>query len=77
MLPALVLTAGLGTRLDPLTRLVAKAAVPLAGQTLIERALVRLAHQGVTDAVLNLHHLPASITSIVGDGARLGVRVRY
>ncbi|HXT72054.1 MAG TPA: sugar phosphate nucleotidyltransferase [Vicinamibacterales bacterium] len=77
MLTALVLTAGLGTRLDPLTRLVAKAAVPLAGQTLIERSLMRLAHQGVTDAVLNLHHLPASITGVVGDGARFGMRVRY
>ncbi len=77
MLPALVLTAGLGTRLDPLTRLVAKAAVPLAGRTLIERSLMRLAHQGVTNAVLNLHHLPATITGSIGDGARLGLRVRY
>ncbi len=77
MLPALVLTAGFGTRLDPITRLVAKAAVPLAGKTLIGRSLERLAAQGVTDAVLNLHHRPASITSVVGDGAGLGMRVRY
>ncbi len=33
--------------------------------------------QGVTDAVLNLHHRPETITSIVGDGAHLGLRVRY
>lgn len=77
MLPAIVLTAGLGTRLDPITRLVAKAAVPLAGKSLIERVLERLAGQGVTDAVLNLHHRAESITAIVGDGSRLGLRVRY
>jgi mannose-1-phosphate guanylyltransferase len=77
VLPALVLTAGLGTRLDPITRLVAKAAVPLAGQTLIERSLGRLANQGVSDAVLNLHHRPETITSIVGEGSQLKMRVRY
>lgn len=76
-MPALVLTAGLGTRLDPITRLVAKAAVPLAGRTLIERSLSRLADQGITDAILNLHHRPESVTAIVGDGAHLGLRVRY
>jgi len=77
VLPAIVLTAGLGTRLDPITRLVAKAAVPLAGQTLVERSLHRLAAQGVTEAVLNLHHLPETITGVVGDGSQLGMRVRY
>ena len=77
MLPALVLTAGLGTRLDPITRLVAKAAVPVAGRTLIERVLGWLASQRVTDVVLNLHHRPETITAIVGDGSHLGLRVRY
>ena len=77
MLPALVLTAGLGTRLDPLTRLVAKAAVPVAGRSLIERVLDWLASQSVTNVVLNLHHLPETITAIVGDGSHLGLRVRY
>lgn len=77
MLPALVLTAGIGSRLDPITRLVAKPAVPLGGRTLVERVLVWLRAQGVTDAVLNLHHLPSTITGVVGDGAHLGLRVRY
>ena len=77
MLPALVLTAGLGTRLDPITRLVAKPAVPLAGRTLIERILGWLAREGVADAVLNLHHRPETITAVVGDGSHLGLRVRY
>src|SRR5262245_16638046 len=76
-LPALVLTAGQGTRLDPLTRLVAKAAVPLGGRTLIEHVLDWVRTQGVVDVVLNLHHLPATITSVVGDGVHLGMSVRY
>jgi NDP-sugar pyrophosphorylase family protein len=76
-LPALVLAAGQGTRLDPLTRLAAKAAVPLGGRTLIEHVLDWVRDQGVVDVVVNLHHLPATITSVVGDGAHLGLSVRY
>ena len=77
MLPALVLTAGIGSRLDPLTRLVAKPAVPVAGRTLVERVIEWLRHQRVTNLVLNLHHRPETITGVIGDGAHLGVRVRY
>jgi NDP-sugar pyrophosphorylase family protein len=77
VLPVLVLTAGLGTRLDPLTRLVAKPAVPLGACTLIERVIGWLHRQGVREAVLNLHHRPETITGIVGDGAHLGLRIRY
>ncbi|MCC7009306.1 MAG: NTP transferase domain-containing protein [Acidobacteria bacterium] len=76
-LPALVLSAGLGTRLDPLTRLVAKPAVPLGDRTLVERVLSWLATQGIQQAVLNLHHKPETITAAVGDGAHLGLTVRY
>ncbi len=77
MLPTVVLTAGLGFRLDPITRYVAKPAVPVAGLTLIERVLGWLRHEGVRDVVLNLHHRPETITAVVGDGAHLGLRVRY
>jgi mannose-1-phosphate guanylyltransferase len=74
---ALVLTAGLGTRLRPLTWLKAKPALPLAGVPIITRILTRLAAFGVRDVVLNLHHVPESITELVGDGSDLGLRVRY
>lgn len=74
---ALVLTAGLGTRLRPLTLARAKAAAPVDGDPLARRVLRWLAARGVTDAVLNLHHQPESITAVVGDGADLGIRVRY
>jgi NDP-sugar pyrophosphorylase family protein len=74
---ALLLTAGLGTRLDPITRLVAKAAAPLAGRTLAERALTWVRREGIRDAVLNLHYKPATITGAIGDGSHLDLRVRY
>ena len=77
MLPALILAAGTGTRLDPITRLVAKPAVPLAGRTLIERVIAWLAASGVGDIVINLHHRPETIAGIVGDGSTMGVRVQY
>lgn len=77
MLPALVLTAGLGTRLDPITRLVAKPAVPLGDRTLVEHVLAWLERGGVRDVVMNLHHRPESIAAIAGDGAHLGLSVRY
>lgn len=74
---ALVLTAGLGTRLAPLSYIRAKAAVPVNGETLARRAIRSLVAQGIRDLVLNLHHLPASITASVGDGSDLHARVRY
>jgi NDP-sugar pyrophosphorylase family protein len=77
MVPALVLTAGLATRLRPLSLVRAKAALPVAGVPLVHRILRSLAASGVTDAVLNLHHLPHTLTRLVGDGGALGVRVRY
>lgn len=77
MIPAIVLTAGLGTRLRPLSDVLAKPAMPVAGLTLVERILGQLREAGITDAVLNLHHLGHTITSVVGDGSHLGLRVRY
>jgi mannose-1-phosphate guanylyltransferase len=74
---ALVLTAGLGTRLRPLTLVRAKSAIPVAGVPLIRRIVAWLVKSGITQIVLNLHHLPASITAVVGDGSDLGARVRY
>ena len=77
MVPALVLTAGLATRLRPLSLVRAKAALPVAGVPLVHRILRSLAAAGVTDAVLNLHHLPHTLTRLVGDGSAFGMRVRY
>jgi NDP-sugar pyrophosphorylase family protein len=74
---ALVLTAGLGTRLRPLTYARAKAAVPVAGVPLVTRILRWLRSHDITEAVLNLHHRPETLTSLVGEGRDLGMSVRY
>ena len=74
---ALVLTAGLGTRLRPLTCVRAKAAVPVNGQPLVRRIIRWLVSRGFDDLVLNLHHRPDTIAAVVGDGSALDARVRY
>jgi NDP-sugar pyrophosphorylase family protein len=75
--PALVLTAGLATRLQPLSSIRAKAALPVAGDALITRILRWLHAAGIRRVVLNLHHRADSITRLVGDGSRLDLAVRY
>lgn len=75
--PALVLTAGLATRLQPLSEGRAKAALPVAGEALVVRILRTLRAAGVARVVLNLHHRAETITREVGDGSALGLSVRY
>ena len=74
---ALILTAGLGTRLRPLTDVRAKPALPVAGEPMIRRIVAWLVANGVRDCVLNLHHRPETLTAVLGDGRDLGARVRY
>ena len=74
---ALVLTAGLGTRLRPLTCVRAKAAVPVNGDPLVRRIIRWLVSRGISDLILNLHHKPGTIAGLVGDGSDLDARVRY
>ena len=74
---ALLLTAGLGVRLRPLTLVRAKPAIPVAGEPLARRIVRWLATHGVTDLVANLHHLPATMTTALGDCSDLGARLRY
>jgi NDP-sugar pyrophosphorylase family protein len=74
---ALALTAGLGIRLRPLTLVRAKPALPVAGEPLVRRIVRWLAAHGVADVVVNLHHLPATLTEVLGDASDLGALVRY
>ncbi len=74
---ALLLTAGVGSRLHPLTLSRAKPAVPLAGVPLITRILRGLAAAGLRRVVLNLHHRPETIARVAGDGADAGLALRY
>jgi NDP-sugar pyrophosphorylase family protein len=61
---AMILTAGLGTRLRPLTLERAKPTIPLLGKPLVVRLITKLMKEGATGFRLNLHHLPHTIESI-------------
>jgi mannose-1-phosphate guanylyltransferase len=74
---AMVLAAGLGLRMRPLTLLRAKPALPVLDRPLLEFTFERLANAGVRDVVVNLHHLPESVVGAIGPGRRHGLRIRY
>lgn len=74
---AMLLAAGRGERLRPLTDSVPKALVEVAGQPLIERHLRALATTGVTTVVINLGWLGASIRDRLGSGSDFGLNIIY
>ncbi|HSK28639.1 MAG TPA: NDP-sugar synthase [Candidatus Limnocylindria bacterium] len=74
---AMVLAAGQGTRLRPLTDHQPKALVPVAGRPMIEYALLLLRHYGIREVIINLHHLGEHIERHLGDGSNLGLEIRY
>lgn len=74
---ALILAAGRGERLRPLTDRVPKPLLPVGGRPLIEWQVERLARAGFDDLVVNHAHLGAQIEEALGDGRRFGARIRY
>jgi NDP-sugar pyrophosphorylase family protein len=74
---ALVLCAGLGTRLGTLTAETPKAMLPVGGEPLLAHTLRHLARHGMHDVTVNLHFKGESIRTYFGDGAAFGVRLRY
>ena len=74
---AIILAAGRGSRLRPLTDTVPKPLVPAGGKPLIEHGLALLKAHGIKDVVINVHHLREKILSELGDGARLGMNLQY
>ena len=73
----MLLAAGRGERLRPLTDTLPKPLVEVAGKPLIVYHLERLARAGVTDVVINLSWLGEKIRTALGDGARYGIRITY
>lgn len=73
----MILAAGLGTRLWPLTIDRAKPAIPFMGQPLVGYVAEYLGRHGFQDVVVNLHHRPESVRAALGDGSRFGVRLHY
>lgn len=74
---AMILAAGLGTRMRPLTLLRAKAVLPVLNRPLLLWILEHLARQGVDDVVVNLHHLADTVGEALGEWRRSGMRLRY
>ena len=74
---AMILAAGRGTRLAPLTDRVPKPLLPVAGRPLLEHILEFLVACGIRDVVINLHHLGHLIQEHLGNGSRFGVHIRY
>ena len=74
---AMILAAGRGERLLPLTESIPKPLVEVAGQTLLGRHLERLARAGFTHAVINVSHLAEKIVARFGDGSREGIRIEW
>lgn len=74
---AMVLAAGRGERLRPLTDTIPKPLLPVGSGCLIEQNLIRLAAAGVTDVVINVSYLAKQIIQYLGNGARYGLNVEY
>ena len=74
---AMILAAGEGTRLRPLTDKVPKPMLELGGRPLIAYLIDLLRSHRVRDIAINLHHKPEVIRAYLGDGSRFGVRVTY
>jgi mannose-1-phosphate guanylyltransferase len=73
----MVLAAGLGQRMRPLSLLRAKPVLPVLNRPLLHWTLELLARAGVREVVINLHHLPGTVRRAVGNGRALGLAVTY
>ena len=74
---ALILAAGEGTRLRPLTDDLPKPMLPVAGKPVLEHIVNWLRHHGVSQIAVNLHHKPRPVIDYFGDGRHWGVEIRY
>src|SRR4029453_10614688 len=74
---AMILSAGFGTRLWPLTEDRTKPAIPILGKPLVGYVAEYLARYGCDEIVVNLHYRPESVRKALGDGSRFGVKLHY
>jgi NDP-sugar pyrophosphorylase family protein len=74
---AMILAAGVGSRLDPLTRNVPKPMVPVLNQPVMEHIVGLLVQHGFNDIYCNTHYLADQIEGYFGDGASLGARMQF
>ncbi len=74
---AMILAAGFGTRLFPLTIDRTKPAIPFLGKPLVGYVAEYVAKFGFKDVIVNLHHQPESVKQALGDGSDFGVNIQY
>lgn len=74
---AMVLAAGLGTRLRPITNRIPKPMVPVAGRPIMEHIVELLREHGFAEVIANLHWFPDTIRDHFGDGSAFGISLRY
>jgi MurNAc alpha-1-phosphate uridylyltransferase len=73
----MILAAGRGERMRPLTDHTPKPLLQVAGKSLLQHHLERLSAAGFTDVIINLGHLGQQIRTALGDGQNYGVQIRY
>ncbi|WP_423898345.1 N-acetylmuramate alpha-1-phosphate uridylyltransferase MurU [Candidatus Pelagadaptatus aseana] len=73
----MILAAGLGKRMRPLTDYLPKPLLPVAGRPLIEHHLMRLQAAGVREVIINIAHLGHLVRESLGDGSRFGLSIEY
>ncbi|MDO8460546.1 MAG: NDP-sugar synthase [Nanoarchaeota archaeon] len=74
---ALLLAAGLGTRLGPLTENMPKVMVNLNGKPLLQHHIENFKKQGITEFAINTHYFPQAIKDYFQDGSKFGVKITY
>lgn len=74
---AVILAAGLGERLKPLTDEIPKVMVPIAGKPLLEWQIAYLKQYAISDIYINLHDKPEKIRDFAGDGKKFNVHITY
>ena len=74
---AMILAAGLGTRLRPLTYVMPKPVAPVLNRPIVAWIAELLARHGFEDVVANLSYLPEQIREVLGDGSGFGLRIEY
>jgi NDP-sugar pyrophosphorylase family protein len=73
----MIMAAGIGTRLRPLTDLIPKPMAPIVNRPALYHILRLLSRHGLREVIINLHHLPEAITGYFGDGTGMGMDIRY
>ncbi len=72
---AMILAAGLGSRLRPLTDSIPKALIPVNGKPLLQRVVEKLKAQGINELIVNVHHLGEQVVRFIRENQSFGLRI--